>query len=765
MKKKKILAVSLATMMALATIVSATGCKIMETDPKRDMDQVIAKVDITQSDDFKAGGEFEAYADLIPELTIRKRDLVAYFVNSGYSYVSQGYTYEKTFELLVESMVDYNIIIQYAMAYFFKDDPAAYPVEEYKQAVAQEGADKTYETLKFFLTHGEEGYKADVEEETGIDGVTRYDMAVYQMNKSINSAIDSRESANYLQEDSHLHNEDITVQTVPDGIDTEKTYYYQSEADYTVYTGWNTIPANSAYEKQSGSTKETRKKAFASYVSMLASNHLLKEGETVTTILSDGIDKTAYYRTEMITQMEGMLSSKLNDAFEKKAEEKLTDSEIVNRFNKLKDDDRTAYDKDTAAFATAMDGMSDSSFILCSPKEDSADDYTRYGFVYNILLPFSTTQGNFLKQEQSASGAKDKEGNYTESYYKARRALLEQVKGTDQRGGWIAGETDYSYISQDHYGSASDYLFFENNTTESKRYEELLKYYGKYPYNGTVAYDSAKKEYTLTPNKLSVTNFIEEMEGYMNYALDGTGFTASGKQLTERKLYASESGHGVTTGTNGIATSYGTNLYKLNSKGKKEIDYSDFVYYVGQVAKADGTALATNNNSLFVNSEENVAYTAMSAFNELQFAYSTDPGCLNKYLGYSISKYDTQFMKEFEYAAKLACSLGVGAYTVAPTDYGWHIIYCTFTFNGGDVYGEYNVANKTKKNTFEYYFYEAMKSSIVKEYQQVMENKKINEYNTDGCVTIWKDRYSDYTVLDKTGPDLSQSSNGTAQQS
>ena len=94
MKKKKILAVSLATMMALATIVSATGCKIMGIDPKRDMDQVIAKVDITQSDDFKAGGEFEAYADLIPELTIKKRDLVAYFVNSGYSYVSQGYTYE-----------------------------------------------------------------------------------------------------------------------------------------------------------------------------------------------------------------------------------------------------------------------------------------------------------------------------------------------------------------------------------------------------------------------------------------------------------------------------------------------------------------------------------------------------------------------------------------------------------------------------------------------------------------------------------------------
>ena len=198
---------------------------------------------------------------------------------------------------------------------------------------------------------------------------------------------------------------------------------------------------------------------------------------------------------------------------------------------------------------------------------------------------------------------------------------------------------------------------------------------------------------------------------------------------------------------------------------KGEIDYSKFVYYVGQVGDIGFSA-----NETFV--EGTAAYTALSAFNELQFAYSTDTGCLNTYFGYSMILEDTDYMDEFEYAAKLAVSQGVGTYTVAPTDYGWHIVYCTYAFNSGDVYGD-DVSwtgymadgvideDLIPENSFEYFFYQAMKDSITGTYENVLQSKIINLYDTDACVTIHEERYSDYTSLQNNYSSGSSSQTGT----
>jgi hypothetical protein len=124
---------------------------------------------------------------------------------------------------------------------------------------------------------------------------------------------------------------------------------------------------------------------------------------------------------------------------------------------------------------------------------------------------------------------------------------------------------------------------------------------------------------------------------------------------------------------------------------------------------------------------------------------------LNTYLGYNVSRYSTSFVGEFEYAAKLAISLGVGSYTVCPSDYGWHIIYCTYVFKQGELYKELDWKNnKTVEDTFEYYYYEALKAGIVSEYQTLMQNQTVNIYNNDSCVTIYESTYADYTSLKNT---------------
>ena len=50
---------------------------------------------------------------------VLKRDLVSYYLSTGYTYVEQyGYTYEDTFNMLLDGLVSREIIIQQAIAYY-----------------------------------------------------------------------------------------------------------------------------------------------------------------------------------------------------------------------------------------------------------------------------------------------------------------------------------------------------------------------------------------------------------------------------------------------------------------------------------------------------------------------------------------------------------------------------------------------------------------------------------------------------------------------
>ena len=677
--------------------------------------------------------------------------MVAYFVSAGYDYISQGLTTERTFEVLIESMVRYEIILQYAMVYFFEESKDAnseyyqvYSVSEYKSFVGNaQGEELSMTTLEYFLD--KEVDEIGVTDSKG-NPVTRYDVAEFNLKRAINDSIDSQESK-FIQA-SQTGSAEVESRVVPTGVNTVNEDYY--DPDYEIYTGLNSLASCGSYEKVAGGTNSTRRQAFNSFLNMLVRNNLITEEDLAVATSKDadkGLAALEYYRSELSAQLQTMLSEKLSDAFEAKAAAGISASYLQQRYEERLMAQKAVYDKNSLAFESDIDSMSDSSFVLYAPEGATDTDGARYGFVYNILLPFSTQQENELNKYKSDNGLTQVE------LYQKRDLLLAQVQGKDQRDSWFNGATDYSFVAEQagvtpySNGNNSNYLFFENSVTkgsgDNAQYQELNKYYGSYPYNGTVSHDPEKNEYKLKSNKLGLTEFLTEMENYMSFAMNNEGYTNTAASVNGSLTFNGKQFEL----TNGYNNGYGKDL--LGEDGK--IDYSKFVYYVGKVGGLDFNA----NNALANN---NAAYTALSAFNELQFAYSTDTGCLNTYLGYSVSRYNTDFVDEFEYAAKLAISQGAGTYTVCPSDYGWHIIYCTYTFEEGSVYGDIDwkqyLTNglideeKLTKNSFEYFFYQSIKSSLASDYQNKFETKKINIYDTDDCVTIYENRYSDYTSLE-----------------
>ena len=349
------------------------------------------------------------------------------------------------------------------------------------------------------------------------------------------------------------------------------------------------------------------------------------------------------------------------------------------------------------------------------------------------MLPFSATQSQILSTYTNDTGLRQEE------IYQKRAALLSNIRATDLRTPWFSADEDSNYAfeatAEDAYykntftqsneaAGNKTYLFFEDNLKKSSgdnaQYEKLTQYYGRYPYNGTATFDETEEEWNFVPQRLSVDTFLDEMEGYYAYA----GLRASG---TENAGY----------------------MQDIYDEAEDEFDYSKFIYYQGKVTGSDGATLGgTEHKDYFVEGTE--AYTAVSVFNELMFAYSSDTGGFNTYMGYTVSPYKTDYVAEFEYAAQAAIREGVGTYVVCPSDYGWHIIYVSFVYDqAGEVYG-FDWNERETEGTFSYLFYESLKSdsSSSSSYSSMVQNKILGEYNTSSCVVRYENRYKDLLSMD-----------------
>ena len=755
MKKKmtKILCLVLAAVFALGMF---SACDLIVVNNKRDMEQVVAEVNVgndaealektlavlgeTLSDDTEA-----QLGKILATDEIYKRDLVAYFLSYGYNYYSSSGSYASAFASVMNDLVNRKLQSQFATVYYLNAGTVRIDrdsVDNKKGYMEESGTD----ALVLDKTITADGYLAAIEGKTGdeaaIAGLEYFltedeiNYAHYIVMSSVNSAIDSFEKEQIKAEEEDTSS-DTETRTVPTGANELPAMYYPSVEkdgkkviDYDIYTGSNNVSDCGEYEKVEGSTKYYRTRAYAQFISRLRQNYLIGEDEKD---VSD-IKALSYYNVELKTQMEQLLINKFAATLNLKAAESIT-QDIIESAYETQILAQKESSKTVSSYTTTMDSVSDTSFIVYSPEGRT------YGFVYNILLPFSTNQSKVLDEVGNRYTAGTKE------YYAARNtnsALLKAVEAKDQRESWFNGSTDYSYEAtgdgyyKNAYNSAenkTNYLFFEDSFVTDPN-GKIDRYAGKYPFNGT-AVKQEDDTYKLTYNKLKIDEFIDEMESYIGFV---SGETATGGYLAR-----GTSGDVKWTwdGSNGD-TFYSVTAADFPKDENGKIDQSANIYYKGTVS---GVYNVSNAYTLV---EDEASYKAISAVNELMFAYSTDTGCLNKYYGYSIDseKESTSYVAEFEFAAQAAVKEGVGTYYVVATDYGWHIIYVSFVYDGGEVFEDGFVdANRNEEGTFSYYFYQAKKNDIVSDYTSSKQTQINAQLNNDSVVTLYEKRYSDLTSI------------------
>lgn len=704
MKNKIKKAASLA--LGLTFALAGAGCDFLTTNNDKDMEQTIGEVNIAsylaETTDFA-----ETSDDMVNIINdggittkILKRDLVAAFMNVGTTYVQQyGYSYRQAFELLMDSLVNRKIMAQYAMAYYMKNDDTktGQACMDFVDAETEKATGKVREnlenhpevlTMQYFLTEDD------------------YNSAVYTLKKAINSSLDSAEQSTIAaDEENHDHAE---ARTLPNKVNTEKTDYYPKDdngsVNYEIFTGREPVGTLfGEYEKVDGSTQTTRLKAYNSFLANLSANNLILKGEDTAKFV-----ELDYYYVELAGQLEQALITKFGEDLTTAAEDQLDLEFVKAQYETDVEAQKTAYNKDFASFDTALNGVSDTSFVMNAPVED-------YGFVYNILIPFDAWQTETYSAEKTKG--------YTKSELYAKRAeILQGVQAKDLRDTWFS-EHDHANYS---YEAEGKYYFFENQTQKSDKknldkYETLGQYAGNYAYNGTVTLNADGEFEKATPNKMDIDAFIAEFEGYIAAQ---TGLTVSGSKYSNYKANGG---------------------YSMNEKNDFS-DYSEFMYYTGKVE-----GLNFNPVEYFV--EGTNAYKALSAVNELMFAYSTDTGCLNTYMGYVVTPFTTSFVKEFEYAAQYAIrELGVGGYTVCPSDYGWHIIYVSNKVDKDNVYGAKDAITQDlldAEGSFFNLYYESLKSASAQNYQTMIENNVLVEFNNGSCVTLYTERYEDLLSIDE----------------
>lgn len=748
MKKKliKIICLAMTAMFALGLF---SGCSlgifadmgILVTDNQRDMQQVVAEVNLgndkaslketfTLLDDELKGSVSSELGKVLSTDEIYKRDLVAYFMSYGYNYYSQYGSYSAAFEQVMQDLVDRKILSQFATVYYLN---AGEVVVDRDNLAIDTGYIEIAGTdgMKMDGEISLEGYLSAIEGKTGDDAaiagysyfLTKQEIeyATYVIMTSVNSAIDSYETEYIKAEEDTTTSTD--TRTTPTGANTLPDGYYPTKEDgsidYDIYTGSNSASDCGEYEKQDGSTTYTRSRAYAQFIHALRQNYLISESE------KDVSDITAlsYFKVELKSQLEQQLINKFYATLAYKAVGTMSKATLEESYQTLYNSQVAS--TESSSFTTTMDSVSDTSFIVYAPEGRT------FGFVYNILLPFNTNQEKLLDSIRYTAGTKE--------YYAARNTnvgLYASIEAKDQRASWFNGSEDYSFeATGDYYKNAynsadgkTNYLFFKDSYVQNG--EGIDRYTGKYPFNGT----AEKKEdgsYKLTYNLLDIDEFIDEMESYIGYVTDN-GVTASGKYFSGTADNLAQ----WNADTNSKFYSVTADYFPKDANGV--INQSANIYYKGSVSNLNFTtdgALDKNSNS----------YKVLSAVNELMFAYSTDTGCLNTYLGYSIAAKEesTSYVAEFEYAAQAAINEGVGTYYVVATDYGWHIIYVSYVYNGGEVYNGFDYDARNTEGTFSYYFYQSKKSSTVSSYTNTRDSMIRYKANNDTVVTLHKDRYED----------------------
>ena len=330
--KKKIIALVVALLMIIGT---AAGCGIIEIDPEKDLDQVVARV-----------GDPNGYRD-----EITKKDLLNAYYQTGSYYQQYGYAVKDIVDMLLEQLVNNRLIMQEAV-----------------RTIAQEQgfgplASGTTADIAFYLTPNNK-FAGDELKSERMRKLVKFDVDEKAYWSAVNSA------NKYLIDVLDSYEEKVKADW-PDDEDEEEDKEDERPVREPV------SPVEEKYEKQDkayldnpeNEVAKTRKEAYKRLTDALAKDRKLPAGEAFDQFYEDML--VSYLENQVMDIYDKILQRQI--VISKDAMKERFDNELANV--------REQYYVNVLDYIQVRENATDSSLLYYDPLGG-------YGYVMNLLIGF-----------------------------------------------------------------------------------------------------------------------------------------------------------------------------------------------------------------------------------------------------------------------------------------------------------------------------------------------------------------------------------------
>ncbi len=704
MKKvlKKFLTVLIALTIAISTL---SGCKLITTNVDRDMNQIVAKVSID---------------DDITEY-IYKREMVSEFNSYGYYYTMYyGYTTQQAYEYIIENLAKNKIIVQQSVkALMGKTDEPGNETGYFAQANAVSESDRTVEenilaTVKNY--NGEKFVdvtltpKQIIEEDKYQEILSEFEYykGVYNVLRSTYTLADSfiekdeEEESNSYEIPNYTPRQTLTESTETDGNEWEIRY------------------------------DEEKKVASEKYLEDV--RKLNKKYEL-------GIDE---YIVQNTTKTKYEISLALYKAYENKFNYWLeNDREFRNALTKgIKQLKKVGLVKENES---ANPKSTEDLFNLTYFKDILSDE-----FQASVVGKYKYALENQQKKNFNIDVLYDE---YLTLYNSQKTEADSNLTSFENQLSQVADNSFVVYNSTDGYGYVSNLLIGFN-----AKQSELLSNYtndGKLTQSDKNAYRAKLLE------GLTVRDLRESwvLSGYGDYDAENGTFTFDEKYC---KTEALRQFNGTMYG----ATKY---TYKEDEEDVEAYHFKEVVptkvpfetFYQNVLTNVMGFDAGIpyyekdNQATIKTISTDNTITklddAILEKFTDIIYAYSTDGGSLQENYGYVYSPITSkdQYVEEFASSAGALIAKGAGAYTITATDYGYHIMLCTYVLDTKTLISKDTFeTDLNDKDSFASQFKKAKIDLVVNSEVEIISSSFISKYEKDKIV-YYKDAYADLVEVDE----------------
>ena len=627
-----------------------TACNLVETDIEKDYKRTIATV--TNS----------GYVDEITKL-----QLVNAVLNNYSNYVGQGGSVEDLVDSMLDSLVQRRIVLQEGVLYLTGKGEASAEdkkatLTKYLKGTKTDNVytEKASDALKDLLKN-EKNSESDPEL-TEDQIYADYNTAVNALNDMFTSLIDEEVESVMSQMDLSLPEEEEDTTDEDEDKPTQRPV--KTDTSNKVEAVEIKYP-----EDEDGNVVESAKEAIGTdyakipfYVDHLADSKPYVTIENEKEIPSDVSEKTVRQKAidKVLTDLEKNYSGKDKYSFDNLYEEQLIaqlENEVISLYQEELDNESGVtvaeleeslarqiemeknLDKiDPSSYETRLSSVSDTSYVVYHP-------VSGYGYVKHILIKFNSTQEMVLNQIKNGelSKAEIEEG---------RKLLLEGLKVKDLTQ--FQEEGEITYTLEDETEGTIEYVQY---ATVWDTLLKLLEVEGKITsFTYQKDEDSEKKTITLSGD-LNLQDAIIQAQA------DIVGGTAT---VSDYEFW--KSGSGLSESISAME------FYSLfqNVFGNTPISLDEPGKYVDKMYQTTDTDAAM-----------------IDKFVDWIFRFNEDDGMFNNTTDYlstppvDIGETET-FVTEFAEASRMDVEQGVGAYTLVPSDYGYHLVICTETINVGE---------------------------------------------------------------------------------